>query len=78
MRDAVMAKQGNVNKKRSNNSRRTKIIEMKKNLMERLEENTVELLAYQQAMGGSVVNNLTAAREVDASSEPLIIHGTQY
>ena len=46
--------------------------------MERLEENTVELLAYQQAMGGSVVNNLTAAREVDASSEPLIIHGTQY
>ena len=78
MRDAVMAKQGNVNKKRSNNSRRTKIIEMKKNLMERLEENTVELLAYQQAMGGSVVNNLTAAREVDASSKPLIIHGTQY
>ena len=26
-------------------------------------------------MGGSVVSNLTAAREVDASSEPLIIHG---
>ena len=76
MRDAVMAKQGNINKKNSTNSRKAKIMEMKKTLMSGLEENTVELISYQQAMGGSVVSNLTAAREVDSSSEP-ITSGTE-
>ena len=35
----------------------------------------MELISYQQAMGGSVVSNLTAAREVDSSSEPIMIQG---
>ena len=48
-------------------------MEMKKTLMSGLEENTVELISYQQAMGGSVVSNLTAAQEVDSSSEPIMI-----
>ena len=68
-----MAKQGNINMKNSTNSRRAKIMEMKKTLMSGLEENTVELISYQQAMGGSVVSNLTAAQEVDSSSEPIMI-----
>ena len=73
MRDTVMAKQGNINKKKSTNSRRAKILEMKKTLMSGLEENTVELISYQKAMGSSVVSNFTAAREVDSSSEPIMI-----
>ena len=68
MSDAVMAKTGNINKKSwSAGSKKEKNAKMKETLVDKLKENNIELICYQQAMGGATIQS-SAVRDVDFSN----------
>ena len=76
--DAVRAKTGNINKKSwSTRTKRERAAKMKQTLINKLEENNIELICYQQAMGGATVRS-PAVRDVDFSeTEKLNLAGDE-
>ena len=74
-----MAKSGNANTK-TQSSKRTRTAKIRKRLQLQLEEGTIELLAFQQAVGGSIMNNEKAVTDVDHDDVPFDVsrRGKEY
>ena len=71
--NAVMANTGNPNIKERPNSKSAIAGKVKKTLMEKLEEGTVDILSYQQAVGRSIIKTNRPATDVEMSDDHLLV-----
>ena len=60
---SIMERVGNENTKRPENRKEAKVIKIREKMLSGLEKGNIDLLSYQQSMGGSVCKSLTAAQD---------------
>ena len=70
--DSIMERVGNENTKRPENRKEAKVIKMREKMLSGLEKGNIDLLSYQQSMGGSVCKSLTAAQDDVDFQDPLL------
>ena len=76
LNDAMMAKAGNVNAKQGKRSKQESLIKKRENLMKQLEDGVIDILSYQGAVGGSILQSTKTSFEVDTEFDdcPLESH----
>ena len=75
LNNAIMANNGNPNIKERPNSKSALAAKVKKTLMAKLEEGTVDILSYQQAVGRSIFKTNRPTTEVEMSNDHLVVIG---
>ena len=75
LNNAIMANNGNPNIKERPNSKSALAAKVKKTLMIKLEEGTVDILSYQQAVGRSIFKTNSPTTEIEMSNDHLVVFG---
>ena len=75
LNNAIMANNGNPNIKERPNSKSALAAKVKKTLMIKLEEGTVDILSYQQAVGRSIFKTNRPTTEIEMSNDHLVVFG---